>query len=138
MHVAERTNNRVVSDSSLASKLAEKGGETEMLKVDFRCLRCGKCCDHERDAYAEDIERWIGEERYDILEHVFCYPRSAFCANVLPHPCQDCSKTEKVIVNRSDSTECPFLRKVRNKTYYECIIHSTKPKDCADWICRMP
>lgn len=102
--------------------------------ANFQCLQCGQCCDHDRDVYTEDIERWVGEFRFDILEHVFCYGKNAFCAYV-PEICEDCSKTGKVIVNRGDSIRCPFLRKVRNRPYYECTIHNTKPRDCAKWVC---
>jgi len=118
------------------SKLAKKNSEEETHEIEFRCLRCGKCCEHERDVDVEDIERWIGEGRYDILENVLCYSKPGFCAEELGYPCEDCSKAEKVIVNRSDSTKCPFLRKAKNKPYYECTIHNTKPRDCADWICQ--
>lgn len=103
-------------------------------QANFRCRRCGECCDHERDVY---IERWMSESRFDILEHVLCYGKNSFCVNVL-EMCKDCSKADKVIVNRTDSTKCPFLRKVENEPYYECTIHNTKPRDCAEWICRMP
>lgn len=42
------------------------------IEKDFVCKRCGKCClaCPNLSATKEDIERWIGEERWDILQHV--------------------------------------------------------------------
>ena len=102
--------------------------------ANFGCLRCGQCCTKDRDVCTGDIERWIGEFRFDILEHVLCYAKNAFCANV-SEICKNCSKAGKAIVNRGDSIWCPFLRKAKERPYYECSIHSTKPRDCIGWVC---
>jgi len=107
--------------------------------ANFQCLRCGDCCMHYRDiAYREDIKRWISESRYDILRYVECRKseRGGKCAQFFLHyefePCEDC-KGGYILPN--DSGKCPFLRKVKGKPYYTCLIHDTPPKECSEFIC---
>jgi len=103
--------------------------------ANFQCLRCGKCCDHERVVCREDIERWMTDLRYDILEHVDCFEKG-WCINHCDfvEPCEDCNNAIKEIVTIRSSGRCPFVRKVRNKPYYECRIHDTAPEECRGYL----
>jgi len=106
------------------------------LFANFRCLQCGQCCDDERSVYVEDIERWLLEERFDILGYVDCFQRDAFCGSVITDRiCDDCHKTGKDLITHTDSGRCPFVRKVGNKPYYKCRIQTTKPEECLGHLC---
>lgn len=74
--------------------------------------------------------------RYDILEHVDCFEKG-WCINHsdLVEPCEDCDNAIKEIVTDSYSGRCPFVRKVRNKPYYECRIHDTSTEECRGYLC---
>ena len=105
--------------------------------ANFQCLRCGECCNHERAVYKEDIERWIMDLRFDILEHVDCFDKNDWCINQINlEPCDDCDHTIKEIVTIHWSGRCPFVRKVRNKPYYKCRIHDTTPEECFGYLCK--
>jgi len=110
----------------------------------FQCLQCGECCNWDwRDVYREDIKKWIVESRYDILRHVSCSEyrdarRIVYCASRFLHydfenPCQNCRGGD--LVPLPYSGRCRFLKKVRNKPYYECKIHDTTPEDCSGYLC---
>ena len=102
--------------------------------ANFRCLRCGECCDHGRTVFKEDIERWTNDLEFDILEHVYCSKKRGWCiTHVDVEPCEDCGSAE--IVTRRWSMRCPFVRKVRNKPYYRCGIHDTLPEECSGYLC---
>lgn len=109
----------------------------------FKCLRCGSCCNWEgTHAYREDIQRWIEEERYDILSYVRCpehnRDRRVSCANHLLHfdkqsLCENCLGGDFVPIKMG---KCPFVVKVRNKPYYKCKIQDTKPVECSEYVCK--
>jgi len=104
--------------------------------ANFQCLRCGQRCNDQRVVRTEDIRRWFNEERFDILEHVYCYEKGDFCGAITYiDPCNNCSTTSKDIVTNRPSARCPFVRKVRNKPYYKCRIHGTKTEECAGYLC---
>lgn len=104
--------------------------------ANFQCLRCGECCNDQREVSREDIERWMTDLRYYILEYVDCFGKG-WCINYcdLVEPCEDCDNTIKEIVTDSYSGRCPFVRKVRDKPYYECRIHDTSPEGCRGYLC---
>jgi len=104
--------------------------------ANFQCLRCGECCNDQRAVYREDIETWMIDLRYDILEHVDCFEKGWCTSHCdLVEPCDDCDDTIKEIVTNSYSGRCPFVRKVRNKPYYKCRIHDTRPEECRGYLC---
>jgi hypothetical protein len=104
--------------------------------ANFQCLRCGQSCTDERLVDEEDIRRWVAEGRYDILQHVECFQKDEWCANVIDiEQCGDCENTGKEIVTNSYSGRCPFVRKVRKKPCYKCRIQSTKTEECSGYLC---
>lgn len=106
------------------------------LFANFRCIQCGRCCDHERNVDTEDIQRWLVERRIDILAHVDCLDKHACCAEVVNYaPCHSCSRATKEIVAFTSTGRCPFVRKVSGKPYYKCRIHTTKPEECSGYLC---
>jgi len=102
--------------------------------ANFQCLRCGVCCNDEKGVYKEDIERWIMDLRFDILEHIDCFDKGWCVNHINLEPCEDCDSAIKEIVSIYNG-KCPFVRKVRNKPYYKCRIHDTKPEECSGWLC---
>jgi hypothetical protein len=102
--------------------------------ANFQCLRCGQCCDDERSVYKEDIKRWIIDLRFDILQHVDCFDKGWCADHINLEPCEDCDNAGKEIVGIYDG-RCPFVRKVRNKPYYECRIHDTETEECSGYLC---
>ena len=81
------------------------------------CERCGKCCVEYIGTFGatkEDILRWRKEGRDDILAYV-CFMGDDW-GDLFFHP-----ETGEEIHDR-----CPFLRKIRNKNEYECMIEETK------------
>lgn len=105
------------------------------LFANFQCLRCGELCGEAKDVYREDVKRWMIELRFDILEHVDCWSKRGFCIGLsdLFEPCDGCKGGE--LVTFSKNWKCPFLRKVRNKPYYECRIHETTIEECRGYLC---
>ena len=102
------------------------------------CQRCGKCCTGSfviLQAMVEDIERWQEEGRQDILKYVWDFDLKSFDGTC------SCDIWVSPITGH-DLLRCPFLRKVRNKEIYKCLIHETKPEICQvypdethDYIC---
>ena len=87
--------------------------------------QCGKCC-LEWGAYfvlitAEDIDRWMNENRHDILRYIEFINKDTAFGWVNPQ-------------NRTRLSRCPFLYK-KDKSDYFCLIHTTKPKRCKDYSC---
>lgn len=120
----------------------------------FECLRCGSCCRVAGEALhitQSDVERWLVEGRDDILDEVF--PVRVFCkeCNVQwPSPagenCPKCGQRGEPIWYWIDhgrgqsymgqllgAPRCPFLRKIRKKEEYSCLIHETRPEVCREF-----
>jgi len=90
----------------------------------FECKRCGKCCvkfTGTLSATKEDILRWRKEGRDDIIAYV--YFMGDDWGDLFFHP-----ETGGEIHDR-----CPFLRKIRNKNEYKCMIEETKPEVCRNY-----
>lgn len=94
------------------------------------CQRCGKCCTGSLVstlfATSYDIKRWKKEDRQDILKYVDDYDLDT-----------NADKWSCIIwiSPRTDRslTRCPFLRKVRNKDIYKCLIYETRPQACREY-----
>ena len=114
-----------------------------------KCERCGSCCLQVGwfEVVEDDIRRWIGEGRTDILmyverwnrwcwENVLIYDRGELVidflidgdilANEFPY---DPEEKEQLDV-------CPFLRKAYGKPMFEYMIQDTKHKTCGEYICK--
>lgn len=90
------------------------------------CEHCGKCCIEMGSkifATANDINRWINENRQDILKHVFIY---SFNGKIVGGEVWFDEYGNKLDF-------CPFILKVGNKIY--CKIHETKPEQCREYTC---
>jgi len=90
----------------------------------FQCKQCGNCCLGLQDAYdtivlPADIERWREQGRGDILAYV---DQRSGLNRAWIHP-----RTGDVLQS------CPWLKKQETTQKYECSIHATKPKHCADY-----
>jgi Fe-S-cluster containining protein len=95
---------------------------TDGAKPVFECQRCGGCCFRfsELTAFPEDIDRWVDEGREDILQYADEYMYSLIgAADLWIDP-----ETGEPL------RRCPFLRKVRNKPMYRCLIYDTRPGQC--------
>lgn len=101
------------------------------------CERCGWCCVVYELTYEQaDIDRWFDSEgsitvrsnlgTYPILDFVELNARGlgSTWGNLRGylwfHP-----ETGKILVGR-----CPFLRKVRKKDMYRCMIYEIRPEIC--------
>ena len=93
----------------------------------FHCVRCGNCCRNLNDAFATsvdlvEIDRWRGEERWDILDWVDIFEfdgKEAF-GDIWVSP-----------TTGEDVSRCPWLRKLPRQDKYKCRIHNTKPLHCS-------
>ena len=116
-----------------------------MNKEQPECLRCGRCCSElgqNRMMISDlDIERWIREERWDILKNVTqctegSWLRENSCYSIIKEKgfiqCRTC-RSGGLIVNPEGfpSGKCLFLKKKGN--VFECSIEETKPNHCKDW-----
>ena len=113
----------VHSYAGIDTESGEKGiwVETEMEK--FSCKRCGHCCMNFTDAYcnsvlSEDVNRWMSENRYDILKFV---DQNSFFNHIWID--QETGET---------LDRCPWLEKLPNYKY-TCRIHHTKPTHCRNF-----
>ncbi len=97
-----------------------------MLVGGFRCKRCGTCCsvlgiEYELYIDEEDVRRWEREGRDDIL------------AWVAPAVYRDREYDFPVDAETGDEVvgDCPFLKRDPDNEVTYCLIHDTRPKDCA-------
>lgn len=104
-------------------------------KPEWKCIQCGSCCFMYGcmvPASEEDLARWEREGRNDILEK----------AKVITDP-----KTGRIIAAElwfdpntgREYIYCPWIRsngKEGKSKRVTCLIHSTKPQYCRDYICR--
>ncbi len=76
-------------------------------------------------ATANDINRWINENRQDILKHVFIY---SFNGKIVGG--------EVWFDEYGNKLEfCPFIVKAGDKVF--CKIHETKPEQCKEYNCKL-
>lgn len=92
----------------------------------FNCKQCGRCCrllGIEYDIYVDesDVRRWREEGRDDILAWV---AEAIFREREYDFPVDPFTGDEVV-------GECPFLRKDPQQAITHCLIHDTRPRDCA-------
>ncbi len=92
----------------------------------FTCKQCGRCCQVlgiEYDLYVdeEDVRRWERAGRDDILPWVTpaIYRDGEYDFPVDP-------ETRDEVVG-----DCPFLIRDTDKGITHCLIHDTRPRDCA-------
>lgn len=84
----------------------------------FECKRCGRCClryGADSGVSDEDIEAWEHRGRADILAWV---GRDRHWRS---------PKTGR------PATRCPWVRKMRGKSEYICLIEDVKPRGCRDY-----
>ena len=130
------------------------------------CQRCGRCCEID-GIYAtqRDIERWLIQKRYDILQYLYGNPwrppyesgtnkpltlAEAVRNRVEGSPLERevryvFEEIAEIYDNRTDLwfhpitgeelTTCPFLHKPAGRDQYECLIHQTKPEVCESYYC---
>lgn len=110
--------------------------------MEFNCKNCGKCCELNVFVSIEDINRWLDEDRMDILACLtwhFIDKRNPQYLLYIPH--------KKHIIGHSvlkrfykeiwsNNDKCIFLHKNR------CTIYNTRPESCRkfpggklDWPC---
>lgn len=131
-----------------------------------RCQRCGRCCEID-GIYAtpRDIQRWLMQKRYDILQYLLGNPWRPFyesgigkpltLAEAVKNNIEDYSferevryvfgKIAEIFDNNTDLwydpitgeelTTCPFLHKPGDQDQCRCLIHETKPEVCSSYYC---
>jgi len=120
----------------------------------FQCERCGRCClevSPDPDIGNNDINRWLKQQRFDILSKIFpvrysCEDCNEVWGSQVGEKCPRCQKKGKFVFCWSDpayrvefidkflgGTRCPFLKKARNRLGYICAIHETKPNTCREF-----
>lgn len=91
------------------------------------CQRCGRCCKELYGSFGatmHDKNRWddvvvtTNRGKMYLLDEMIC----PVCFDIFVNP-----ETDDLFLN------CPFLRKVRGKDIYECLIHDIKPDVCRDY-----
>ena len=91
------------------------------------CQRCGRCCEKlsETGATINDIATWITTRRFDILKWV----------DPIFGPSSDVVAFDIWIGPRTHDhvKKCPWLRKVKGSSLYECAIYDVRPAACRDW-----
>jgi Fe-S-cluster containining protein len=84
-----------------------------VLPPEIKCQRCGACCRGYIPVTEDDLLRWAGQGRDDILWRV--WPEEMIIG---PTP-------------RDEAMTCPFLVPLPVEGIALCSIHSTKPDACA-------
>jgi len=101
--------------------------ENKLLQPIRECVRCGDCCQGYNISgvalLPEDYERWVNEERTDILAYVKL--STANPAGVL---------TWTPALSREQFNCCPFLEQIETG-YYRCGIEETQPAMCRLLTC---
>ncbi len=92
---------------------------------EFKCKQCGKCCTYgdviEIALTAQDYQRFINNDREDILEYIDSIPIGE---GWFVHDGWFSPKTGEEV------TRCPWLRKLPNKDKYKCRIYELRPDVC--------
>lgn len=108
------------------------------------CDRCGSCCVQIReivDITEEDVQRWITQRRFDILQ--YCDGWDKGCVKekpekVLSHLMSGINMEMWFDSYTKDELDlCPFLKKDYGKPQFKCMIHDTKPEVCMDYLCKI-
>jgi hypothetical protein len=106
----------------LGSYLDEKHFPKHLVFGNFQCLRCGLCCKNYEcvPVEKEQVQEWELQGRADILQYVRLY-EMVLLPEIYPR----------------GWIGCPLCRKVRNKPYYACKIHSSKNNlpICRAYLC---
>ena len=95
--------------------------------VNFKCKHCGKCCQniYTHEAMFMDIERWLKENREDILSQLlWVKAEDGIAVRAFMWKDHDTGRELK--------GDCPFLKKKVNQ--YLCEIQDTKPTVCKNKI----
>ncbi len=99
---------------------------------EFICWRCGNCCKANWEIivdFKEDILRWIGERRFDILKRIVLNPK--FILNP-----EHFSNTPQWMIDNGHilfgdiGCRCPFLEEPDPEIPAKCRIHNTRPMVC--------
>lgn len=105
------------------------------------CFRCGRCCVSPTfggfDATLEDVKRWKGENRNDILERVeIGLPNGNMTNGTAWNGIDEIGVGGFGINPRTlvEESVCPFLKK-ENDGNFSCGIQETKPQVCKDFLC---
>jgi hypothetical protein len=89
-----------------------------LLFANLQCLRCGLCCKNHDWCQIEPelVTIWKIEAKWNLLKH---------------------ADEEMKEIQADSGTGCNFCRKVRNKPYYGCKVHTYKKYifDCKIFIC---
>jgi Fe-S-cluster containining protein len=84
-------------------------------------------------ATAEDVQRWIDEHRWDILQWVHVFWKGGHA----PQNYKDGvpSSADLWISPRTgfEHERCPFVRKDPNRPTYRCTIYDTRPQVCRNY-----
>jgi Fe-S-cluster containining protein len=105
--------------------------------TEFKCRRCGKCClafNGYLSATTNDIKRWKGEGRTDILDRVL-FTTLKEDGEIYNSPDGEIlsadlwSDKERL----DEANRCPFLKTDDGKKIYRCTIHETKPDVCREY-----
>ncbi|MHA1758490.1 MAG: hypothetical protein ACTSVV_17120 [Promethearchaeota archaeon] len=97
----------------------------EFLK-EWHCIQCGGCCRTYAgtlSASDNDIEKWKGKK---VLSNIGMHKMLDFVdfelGDLFFHP-----------ITKEELFNCPFLRKVRKKDKYTCLINDFKPDECINY-----
>jgi Fe-S-cluster containining protein len=103
------------------------------------CQRCGACCNEGRILPLDkpDFERWVEQGRMDILKHSKIQLKNG---KFIRGDQVKIENLDQISFNGSSLlwyspkgrrlNKCPFLRKLRTKPEYKCLINDTKPDRC--------
>jgi Fe-S-cluster containining protein len=99
---------------------------------EFKCRRCGRCCQETWEIavdFEKDILRWIREKRFDILKRVVLNPKFILNPDHFENNPQwmiDCGH----VLFGDVKLKCPFLEDASYKKPSRCTIHETWPTVC--------
>lgn len=97
-------------------------------KPKFRCKRCGICCEKcgsTLSATQADVDLWKREGREDIIQ--WADPIIVGDGIIIGYDLW-CNPETGELVRR-----CPWLRKVKGKPVYKCLIYDVRPEVCRSY-----
>ena len=105
----------------------------------IECAQCGICCKIFGDSISPSIEniyRWKGNNRLDILEHFSACGSDGSWTRCSELPADELSDIVSIELRDPKTggyeSGCPFLRRISRERYI-CAIHMQKPDMCNNY-----